>query len=191
MRMPQQNSPFVSVLRREWGRMTSRRLYFGACVVLPLFCIFFMATIFGSGQMERIPIGIVDLDWSATSRDISRTVETVPTFAVTAHFSDQESARKATQQKKIYGYLVIPPNFESDVLAGRQATLSYYYHYALLSVGSEVRGAFETVLQPLSMGPIVSEATALGVSESTVTNFLVPVNVLSHALYNPEIDYSG
>lgn len=115
--MPQQNSPFVSVLRREWGRMTSRRLYFGACVVLPLFCIFFMATIFGSGQMERIPIGIVDLDWSATSRDISRTVETVPTFAVTAHFSDQESARKATQQKKIYGYLVIPPNFESDVLA--------------------------------------------------------------------------
>lgn len=118
--MPQQNSPFVSVLRREWGRMTSRRLYFGACIVLPLFCIFFMATIFGSGQMERIPIGIVDLDWSATSRDISRTVETVPTFAVTAHFSDQESARKATQQKKIYGYLVIPPNFESDVL-GRPA----------------------------------------------------------------------
>lgn len=188
--MPQQNSPFVSVLRREWGRMTSRRLYFGACVVLPLFCIFFMATIFGSGQMERIPIGIVDLDWSATSRDISRTVETVPTFAVTAHFSDQESARKATQQKKIYGYLVIPPNFESDVLAGRQATLSYYYHYALLSVGSEVRGAFETVLQPLSMGPIVSEATALGVSESTVTNFLVPVNVQSHPLYNPDLDYS-
>lgn len=190
MRMPQQNSPFVSVLRREWGRMTSRRLYFGACVVLPLFCIFFMATIFGSGQMERIPIGIVDLDWSATSRDISRTVETVPTFAVTTHFSDQESARKATQQKKIYGYLVIPPNFESDVLAGRQATLSYYYHYALLSVGSEVRGAFETVLQPLSMGPIVSEATALGVSESTVTNFLVPVNVQSHPLYNPDLDYS-
>ena len=102
----------------------------------------------------------------------------------------QESARKATQQKKIYGYLVIPPNFESDVLAGRQATLSYYYHYALLSVGSEVRGAFETVLQPLSMGPIVSEATALGVSESTVTNFLVPVNVQSHPLYNPDLDYS-
>ena len=51
-------------------------------------------------------------------------------------------------------------------------------------------GGVETVLQPLSMGPIVSEATALGVSESTVTNFLVPVNVQSHPLYNPDLDYS-
>lgn len=57
-------------------------------------------------------------------------------------------------------------------------------------MGSEVAGAFETVLLPLSMGPIVSEATALGVSESTVTNFLVPVNVQSHPLYNPDLDYS-
>ena len=48
------------VIRREWHRMTSRRLYLGVCVVLPLFCLFFMATIFGNGQMENIPVGIVD-----------------------------------------------------------------------------------------------------------------------------------
>ena len=39
------------VIRREWHRMTSRRLYLGVCVVLPLLCLFFMATIFGNGQM--------------------------------------------------------------------------------------------------------------------------------------------
>ena len=33
------------VIRREWHRMTSRRLYLGVCVVLPLLCLFFMATI--------------------------------------------------------------------------------------------------------------------------------------------------
>ena len=49
-------SPFYMVLRRELDRMVSRRLYFGVCIVLPLFCIFFMSTIFGSGQMENIPI---------------------------------------------------------------------------------------------------------------------------------------
>ncbi|MFQ9020638.1 MAG: hypothetical protein ACLR6J_03115 [Parabacteroides merdae] len=42
--------------------MVSRRLYFGVCVVLPLFCIFFMSTIFGNGQMENIPVGVVDED---------------------------------------------------------------------------------------------------------------------------------
>lgn len=181
---------FYTVLKRELVRMTSRRLYFGVCVVLPLFCLFFMATIFGSGQMENIPIGIVDLDQTATSRSIARTVASVPTFEVTGHYSDDVSARQATQQKIIYGYLVIPPNFERDVLGGRSTALPYYYHYALLSVGSEVRGAFETVLQTLSMAPVVMEATALGISENQIENFLVPVSEQSHPLYNPDLDYS-
>lgn len=184
------NSPFYLVLKRELIRMTSRRLYLGVCIVLPLFCIFFMATIFGTGQMENIPIGIVDLDQTSTSRNISRTVSTVPTFKVTEHYTDIESARKATQQTKIYGYLVIPNNFEADVMAGRQATLSYYYHYALLSVGTEIYGAFESLLEPLSMTPIVTEAVALGISEDQITNFLVPVNTQTHPLYNSGLDYS-
>lgn len=66
------------VIRREWHRMTSRRLYLGVCVVLPLFCLFFMATIFGNGQMENIPVGIVDLDNTATSRNISRRISAAP-----------------------------------------------------------------------------------------------------------------
>lgn len=186
----QNRGSFSSVLRRELIRMTSRRLYFGVCIVLPLCCIFFMATIFGSGQMENIPIGVVDLDYTATSRSIARTIEAVPTFRVTEHYADDVSARNATRQKKIYGYLVIPANFEADVSAGRATTLSYYYHYALLSVGSEVRGAFETVLQPLSLSPIVTEAVARGIDENVAENFLIPVNAQSHPLYNPDLDYS-
>lgn len=170
--------------------MTSRRLYFGTCIVLPLFCIFFMSTIFGSGQMENIPIGIVDLDQTATSRSITRQVEAVPTFKVTKHYTNDADARRDTQRKEIYGYLIIPPNFEEKVLGGRDAVLSYYYHYALLSVGGEVRGAFETVLRTLSVSPVISEATALGISEKEIETFLVPVNTQSHPLFNPDLDYS-
>lgn len=181
---------FRAVLHREIVRMTSRRLYFGTCIVLPLFCIFFMSTIFGSGQMENIPIGIVDLDQTATSRSITRQVEAVPTFKVTKHYTNDADARRDTQRKEIYGYLIIPPNFEEKVLGGRDAVLSYYYHYALLSVGGEVRGAFETVLRTLSMSPVVSEATALGINEKEIETFLVPVNAQSHPLFNPDLDYS-
>ena len=42
-------SPFIAVLKRELDRMVSRRIYFASCIVLPLFSIFFMATIFGNG----------------------------------------------------------------------------------------------------------------------------------------------
>lgn len=92
--------PLYNVLCRELHRMTSRRLYFGVCLVLPLFCLFFMATIFGSGQMENIPIGIVDQDNTATSRQIVRNISAVPTFKVTRHFTDETAADKPCNGKK-------------------------------------------------------------------------------------------
>lgn len=183
-------SPFVAVLKRELRRMTSRRLYFGVCIVLPLFCIFFMATIFGNGQMENIPIGIVDLDRTATSREIARTVSAVPTFKVTRHFTDAAQARRSTQRKEIYGYLVIPRNYEAHVMDGKDATLVYYYHYALLSVGSEVHAAFETVLRQISVVPVAMQATALAIPESRIQSFLMPVSAQNHPLFNPDLDYS-
>ena len=49
---------------------------------------------------------------------------------------------------------------------------------------------FETVLQPLAITPIINEATALGISENQIEDFLVPVNEQGHPLYNPDLDYS-
>lgn len=105
MDLSQTYSPFRSVLLREWRRMTSRRLYFGVCIVLPLFTLFFMATIFGNGQMENIPIGIIDQDNTATSRAITRNISAVPTFKVVKHYVNEAAAREAVQKKEIYGYL--------------------------------------------------------------------------------------
>ena len=67
-------TPFVVVFRRECYRMTSRRIYLASTVILPLFLLFFMCTIFGDGQMRHLPIGIVDADNTATSREIIRNI---------------------------------------------------------------------------------------------------------------------
>ena len=179
-----------NVLFRECHRITSRRLYFGVCILLPLFCLFFMATIFGNGQMENIPIGIVDQDNTAASRTIARRIAATPTFRVTEHFTDEASTRQALQRKEIYGYLSIPPQFEQKTVSGTGATLTYYYHYALLSVGSELMAAFETTLAPVALSPIVVQAEALGVEQEQIQTFLLPVEANTHPLYNPDMDYS-
>lgn len=179
-----------NVLFRECHRITSRRLYFGVCILLPLFCLFFMATIFGNGQMENIPISIVDQDNTAASRTIARRIAATPTFRVTEHFTDEASARQALQRKEIYGYLSIPPQFEQKTVSGTGATLTYYYHYALLSVGSELMAAFETTLAPVALSPIVVQAEALGVGQEQIQTFLLPVEANTHPLYNPDMDYS-
>ena len=180
----------MSVFLRELRRMTSRRIYLGAAVVLPLFLIFFMATIFGDGQMTGLPIGIVDGDNTATSRSIVRSMEAVPTFGVVRHYTDDVEARAAVNRREVYGYLSIPPRFEEAMMRGMGATLCYYYHYALLAVGGEVMSAFETALIPVRMAPIVGEAMALGDAEANIGTFLLPMTSDDHALYNPSLDYA-
>mgnify|MGYP002233301207 FL=1 len=68
--------------------------------------------------------GVVDEDNTSMSREVVRTVEAVPTFKVTHRYVDETAARRATQSKEIYGYLVIPTGFTADAIAGRQATLA-------------------------------------------------------------------
>ena len=167
--MSRSEGAFHRVVRRELHRMVSRRLYFGVCVVLPLFCLLFMATIFGDGQMENIPIGIVDLDATATSRQIARTVASVPTTRVTARYAEETDAREAMQRKEIY---------------------AYYYHFALLSVGVEIRSAMETVMAAISVSPVAAAGLAAGAAEQSIGSFLLPVTMQAHPLFNPSLDYS-
>lgn len=183
-------SPFIAVLKRELDRMVSRRIYFAACIILPLFSIFFMATIFGNGQMENLPVGVVDGDNTATSREIIRMTEAVPTFRVTRHYANETAARADVQRKNIYGYLSIPPGFEAKVMDGKEIAVTYYYHYALMSVGSEIHGAFQSLLKSLSVTPVVTRAIALGVNQEEIQSFLLPVTAQNHPLFNPDMDYS-
>ena len=170
--------------------MTSRRIYLASAVVLPLCLLLFMTTIFGSGQMVQLPVGIVDADNTGTSRSIVRGIAATPTLRVAAHYTDDAEARAAVQRREVYGYLSIPPRFEESVLRGTGATLCYYYHYALLAVGGEVMSAFETALMPVRMAPIVTEAVVLGGTEQGAETLLLPMTTDDHALYNPSLDYA-
>ena len=174
-------SALLYVFRRELRRMTSRRIYFASCIVLPLFSLVFMATIFDHGQMENLPVGVVDADQTSLSRSIVRMVDATPELQVTKHYANETEARKAMQKKEIYGYLLISSGIKS---------LCYYYHNAMLSVGGELHSTFETLLKRVSVTPIVTEAVGLGESQTNITSFLIPVSEEEMVSYNPNRNYA-
>ena len=94
----------LTVFRREVHRLLANRIYGVACVVLPLFSLIFMATIFGNGRLENLPVGVVDADNSSLSRNIIRMVEAAPSLHAAKHYADAAEAKKEVQRKRIYGY---------------------------------------------------------------------------------------
>ena len=172
---------FLNVFRRELRRMTSRRIYLATCVVLPLFSLVFMVTIFGNGQMKNLPVGVVDADQTSLSRSIVRMVDATPELQVTKHYANETEARKGMQKKEIYGYLLIPSGIKN---------LCYYYHNAMLSVGGELHSTFETLLKQVSVTPIVTEAVGLGENQTNITSFLIPISEEEMVSYNPNRNYA-
>ena len=172
---------FLNTIQRELRRIIHRPIYWVASIVLPLFSLVFMATIFGTGQMTDLPVGVVDAENTSASRHIIRMVDATPELQVIRHYSNETEAREAMQRKEIYGYLYIP---------AKLTALCYYYHNAMLSVGGELHSTFETLLQQVSVTPIVKEAIGLGENEATLTSFLMPITEKELPTFNDTRNYA-
>ena len=170
--------------------MTRRRLYLVAEVVLPLCALVFMTTVFGRGEMTRLPIGVVDYDASASSRRIVSTLRVVPTVSVKCLYANEQQARSAVSRGEIYGFVVIPAHFEQSVVMQRPTALRYYYHYALMAAGGQLYACLESTLQMLRAATVVDTATALGVPTATALAFVEPIASAEYAPQNPTLDYS-
>ena len=166
---------FWSVARREVLTIAHSPLLWVATIGLPLFSAVFMSTIFGSGAMQNIGIGVVDEEFTSTSRSIIRTIDSSPTLAVTHHFASSTEALAAIKRREIYGYFVLPHNLTRNLTQGSRATIPYYFHYAFMSVGAQVESTLRTLLSIVSIDPIVVTANEMGVSESVVESFLDPI----------------
>ena len=177
------------VIRREMELMAERPILWVATICVPLFSLLFMATIFGSGGMNDLAIGAIDHDHTPTSRDILRTLDTSPTLHITRHYTSTSEAMAALRSREIYGFVEIPKGVTKAMMLGTKATLPYYYHYALMSVGGEIDAALRTALTLVSVEPIAEVATSLGVSERKITTFLEPIGVDLHPLGDPTLNY--
>ncbi len=185
------HSGFLAIVKRECHILTSRPLYLFTALILPLFVLFFMKTIFGNGMIDNIPVGIVDEDNSDMSRQIVRLCSASPEIKITQKFSNLAEARDALLSKKIYGYLIIPNDFQADVHANRQTNLVLCYHYAFLSVGSEVMQGFLNALRIIAVMPLQETTDFLGIGDETLEAIASPINIVAHPLYNPSLNYTS
>ena len=178
------------VIEREIAIIARRPLLWIATIAIPLFSALFMSTIFGNGAIKEIPIGVVDEEFTSTSRSIIRTIDSSPTLSVTHHFTTSTEALAAIKRREIYGYFVLPHNLTRNLTQGAPAEIPYYYHYAFMSIGAQVESTLRTLLTLISIDPIMVTASKLGVSESVVESFLEPINSDTHPIGNASLNYA-
>ena len=96
------------IAKREVFRIATRPLYLFCMVIAPLFCYIFFTTLMWNGLPTDMPAGVVDLDNTATTRNISRNMDAFQQTQIFAHYAGFDDERNTLQQALITVFYFIP-----------------------------------------------------------------------------------
>lgn len=179
-----------NVIQRELRQMFVRPLYIFASVGVMALCTFFFLTLMKGGAAENMPIAVVDLDQTSISRRLAHEMQATSSVNIRLTTSSYPEARQAMQQGQIYGILVIPEGFYSDLVGMKRPQISFYTTNAYTVGGNTAYKQLLTMVN-LTSGAFQREVLRKkGMPDNIIMNRIQPVSISAHMIANPWSNYS-
>ena len=178
------------IMMRELQILRQNHIYRFCMVLFPVLVIFFFTSIMDEGLPADMPVGVVDLDNTSTSRSLTRRLDGFQMSRVVARYPSVTEARRAIQRNEIYGFLYIPKGTTEKLLASRQPKISYYYTYTTLAAGSMVMKDMKTISTLGSAAVGQGTMRARGMTDRQIQALLQPIKIDLHQIANPWSSYN-
>ena len=179
------------IAKRECKILYVNRIYFFSMVFFPLLTMVFFTSLMDEGLPEDMPVGVVDLDNTTTSRSLIRRLDAFQSSKVVAHYPSVAEARRAIQENEIYAFLYVPKGTTDNLLSSRQPKISYYYNMASVLSGSLLMRDLKTISTLGSAGVGQATMRAKGYTQEQTTAFLQPIRINLHQVGNPWTNYNS
>ncbi len=176
---------------RECKIFMHNPIYVFCMVIFPIAVMFFFTSMMYEGQPTEMPIGVVDLDNTSTSRRIIRNLDAFQTSRVVAHYPSVSEARTAIQQSEIYAFLYIPKGTTDKLLASRQPKISFYYTMTTMVSGALLFRDLKTISTLGSASVGMATMSAKGYTPRQIKTFLQPIAIDLHQISNSTTDYNA
>lgn len=180
---------FNAIFVRSVVQIVRRPIYWFGFFAIPLFLFLFFTSMMEAGLPTRIPAAMVDKDGTALSRQITQTLGGMQSVDISRTLNSYSDARKDVQEGKIYGFFLIPENFQADLLAGRKPAITFYTNMSFFVPGSLLFKSFKTTAVLTKAGVVMETANSVGAEASSVTSLLQPVNIQTRGIGNPWLNY--
>ena len=95
-------------------------------ILLPLAYPLLYALIYNTETQRELPICVVDDNLSDRSRDFIRRVDATAEVDVATYCTDMEQAKELMRQRRVFGILHIPREFDQRLWRGQQAVVGLY-----------------------------------------------------------------
>ncbi|MGC8864310.1 MAG: ABC transporter permease [Bacteroidales bacterium] len=174
----------LKIIFHDWGAIL---VFFVAILVYTV--IYSIA--YKNEVLREIPVALVDLDHSATSRHLGRMIDATEQIHITLKPTSLEEARELFYQGKINGIVLIPDGFEKELLAGQQTMLPVYCDASYFLYYKQVYSGVISSLTHFNGLVKVQRALMKGMSHNQAIASAEPIAFHYKYLFNPAGGYGS
>ena len=179
-----------AIFIRSILQLVRRPIYWVAFFILPLFCFMLLTSLMQEGLPSQVPAAMIDKDGSALSRKVTQNLGGMQMVDLVESCNSYTEARHLMQKGDIFGFFLIPENFERDLLSGRKPVITFYTNMTYFVPASILFKTFKTTALYTKAGVTMTVLESVGASPQAITPLLLPINIQARGIHNPELNYA-
>lgn len=181
---------YFSILYREMRLIFREKSLFFALFIYPLLVVIFYSALLSQGVIQKMPVSVVDMDRTVTSRSLIQDIAASPQVLVAARDSSLHDAKQRLLNQEVYGIVFIPTDFEKLLLANESPELTTFYNNQYMSIGSALQSGFSSALTSIITNYQAETMMNQGVARPIAAEQLSPIELEIHPVFNPTLNYN-
>lgn len=165
-------------------------------ILVPIFYPLLYSWAYNNEVVEEVPVAVVDMSHSATSRQFARQYDASPNVKVAYRCNDILEARDLMEKQVVHGFVVIPTDFDNCINRMEQAHISVFCDMSLMLTYKAIFSTATSVVQDLNAdiqvavsGMLQPDAVAPTARQETVQTH--PLDFDEVQLFNPTGGYGS
>ena len=158
--------------------------------LLLLISVILMSLVYLNGSINNLPVAVVDLDHTSSSRELIRALDTTSKANIMLYESSLE-AYQDINDRKLFAVITIPRDYEKRLLRGEAITIPAYGDASSRLANGMIQQDFKSIYQQFLSRYNADLMRNSGLSTEQVNIILMPIKSQIDPLYNAGISFAA
>lgn len=155
-------------------------------LILPPVCSLILGCEWSGQQINHVPVAVVDHDNSSMSRELVSYIENNHAFDIQRYSDNDDDIKKWMDESKIGAGVIIPSNFMSDIMNGKESKILLIYDGSQMGMAGAVKTRISEIMGTIRTGYLIQIMEGkLNMTPAEAESYIQPVGYTVRMLGNP------
>jgi ABC-2 type transport system permease protein len=158
-------------------------------LAIPLIFTLVFSAVYSGVYVQEIPLAVLDLDHSATSRSLIENFEKSAGFRVAYYVNTQDELKNDLLSERIETGFIIPDGFGKEIKSKKSPSVLFLMDGTNIVIGNSAYSYASTILSTISAGVQLQYLEGGGIVGAEAESALKTLSFADRVLYEPKASY--